>query len=58
MRHATDSFNRWEAGQKLSSEIALEMIGDIQAGRSPTVDKHYLDAIGAVIAAQQCKPVR
>ncbi len=50
MRHATDSFNRWEAGQKLSSEIALEMIGDIQAGRRPTVDELYLDAIGAVIA--------
>ena len=50
MRHDTDSFNRWEAGQKLATEIVLEMIGDIQAGRATKVSRLYLDAIGGVIA--------
>jgi len=45
-----DSFNRWEAGQKLSTELLLEMIRAIQAGRAPTSDATYMDAIGGVIA--------
>jgi aminopeptidase N len=50
MRYDTDSFNRWEAGQKLAIGIVLEMIGDIQAGRAAKVDGLYLEAIGGVIA--------
>jgi aminopeptidase N len=50
MRHDTDSFNRWEAGQKLSTEIVLEMIEDIRSGRKANVDSLYLEAIGGVIA--------
>jgi aminopeptidase N len=50
MSHDVDSFNRWEAGQKLSTELLLEMIRAIQAGRAPTSDATYMDAIGGVIA--------
>ena len=50
MRHDTDSFNRWEAGQQLATGIVLEMIGEIQAGRAAKVDGLYLEAIGGVIA--------
>ena len=50
MRHDPDPFNRWEAGQKLSFEIALEMIGAIEAGGAAKVDEAYLDAFGGVIA--------
>jgi aminopeptidase N len=50
MSHDADSFNRWEAGQKLSTEILLAMIRDLHAGRSPAVDATYIDAVGGVIA--------
>jgi aminopeptidase N len=50
MRHDTNSFNRWEAGQKLFFEIALEMIQDIQAGIAAKVDALYLESFGGVIA--------
>jgi len=49
MSHDTDSFNRWEAGQKLSRDILLDMVREIQAGRSPSIDPTYIDAVGGVI---------
>jgi len=50
MSRDSDSFNRWEAGQQLSSELLLGMIGDVQRGRTVSVDSVYLDAIGGVLA--------
>jgi aminopeptidase N len=50
MSHDADSFNRWEAGQKLSTEILLDMVREVQAGRSPSADATYIDAVGGVIA--------
>jgi len=50
MSHDADAFNRWEAGQKLSCEILVGMIRDIQAGRPAAADPTYIEAIGGVIA--------
>ena len=50
MSHDADSFNRWEAGQKLSRDILLDMVRDVQAGRAPTPDPTYIEAIGDVLA--------
>ncbi|HYM17289.1 MAG TPA: aminopeptidase N [Micropepsaceae bacterium] len=50
MSRDTDSFNRWEAGQQLSTEVLLKTIKDTQAGREPVIDKTYIGAIGAVLA--------
>ena len=50
MRRDTDTFNRWEAGQQLGTEIALSMIAEIQAGREPHPDSLYLDAVGGALA--------
>jgi len=50
MSHDADAFNRWEAGQKLSTDLLLEMVRAIQTGRAPTTDATYMDAIGGVIA--------
>jgi aminopeptidase N len=49
MRRDTDSFNRWEAGQQLSTDILLAMIRDIQAGRAAAPDPVYIEAIGGVL---------
>ena len=50
MSHDADAFNRWEAGQKLSTEILVGMIRAIKAGRPAVADPTYVEAIGAVIA--------
>ena len=50
MSHDTDAFNRWEAGQQLSTDVLLGMIRDIQSGRPPRVDSVYIEAIGGVLA--------
>ncbi len=49
MQNDTDPFNRWESAQQLATEIALEMIADIQAKRSPKVDPVCLEAFGGVL---------
>ncbi len=49
MGRDTDSFNRWESGQQLATELLLAMIRNIQAGGAPTTDPVYLDAIGNVL---------
>ena len=49
MSHDVDAFNRWEAGQKLSTELLLEMVRAIQGGAAPATDSTYIEAIGGVI---------
>src|SRR5258705_1090854 len=49
MGRDTDAFNRWEAGQQLSTDVLLAMIQDVQLGRSPRADSVYIDAIGGVL---------
>jgi aminopeptidase N len=49
MRRDTDAFNRWEAGQQLSTEMLLAMIRDLQLGQSPTADPIHIEAIGGVL---------
>jgi aminopeptidase N len=50
MGRDTDSFNRWEAGQQLATDILLAMIRDVQAGKSPSADCAYIEALNGVIA--------
>jgi len=49
MSRDTDSFNRWEAGQLLSTEVLLAMIRDIQLGRPPAADAIFIEAFGDVL---------
>ncbi|HEX3483426.1 MAG TPA: aminopeptidase N [Micropepsaceae bacterium] len=49
MRRDTDAFNRWEAGQQLSTEMLCGMIADVQAGRPARVDPIYREAIGGIL---------
>jgi aminopeptidase N len=50
MSRDTDAFNRWDAGQKLQSDVLLGMIREIQTERAPSVDAILVDAMGGVIA--------
>ncbi len=53
LSHDTDPFNRWDAGQRLATEIILNLAKRIAAGEQPgEVDAHLLDAFQALL----CKP--
>jgi aminopeptidase N len=44
LRHDTDSFNRWDAGQRLSLKTLLEAVDALAGGRSPQLDDGLLEA--------------
>ncbi|MEK0083641.1 aminopeptidase N [Benzoatithermus flavus] len=45
MAHDTDDFVRWDAGQRLASNVLLALVGDHAAGRAPsTLDRRLIDA--------------
>jgi len=50
MGRDTDGFNRWEAGQALASDVLGDMIEAAKAGRRPTPDPTYVDAVGQALA--------
>jgi len=50
MAHDGDSFNRWDAGQALATQVLLELAGKAKAGQSlPALDKTIVDAFGAIL---------
>lgn len=44
MAHEVDDFNRWEAGQQLSTRLILSMVKDIDAGKALTLPEYYIQA--------------
>ncbi len=50
LSYDSDPFNRWEAGQKLASEIIFSLIEDIQQGRSLTLNPILIEAFDNVLA--------
>jgi len=49
MAHETDPFCRWEAGQKLASQVILGLAADHQAGREPGLDRDFVAAYRATL---------
>tara|TARA_B110000908_G_scaffold37465_1_gene45009 strand:+ start:6345 stop:8960 length:2616 start_codon:yes stop_codon:yes gene_type:complete len=47
--HDSDSFNRWEAAQEISTDIILSVVDNINEGREPKVDTKYVDAMRLVL---------
>ncbi len=52
LKHDSDSFNRWDAGQRLATEVIQEMVAAQAEGKSIQPDDKLVAAIGAVIADQ------
>ncbi len=44
MAHEADDFNRWEAGQQLSSRLILSMVDSINKGAGLALPDYYIDA--------------
>ncbi len=49
LRHDSDSFNRWEAGQQLTSQVIFQLIEDQQHGRPLQLDTVIVDAYRSVL---------
>ncbi|HHJ34281.1 MAG TPA: aminopeptidase N [Gammaproteobacteria bacterium] len=49
MAHEKDEFNRWEAGQRLSTHLILTMIERINDGKPLTLPAFYIDACKATL---------
>ncbi|MFV2056543.1 MAG: aminopeptidase N [Thiohalomonadales bacterium] len=49
MAHDNDDFNRWDAGQQLGVEIAIELIGQYQKKEPLALDEDYISAIGSIL---------
>jgi aminopeptidase N len=50
MGRDTDGFNRWEAGQTLSTDLLQQMAEDVGNGKTPKADQTYVDAIGQALS--------
>ncbi|RKZ58439.1 MAG: aminopeptidase N, partial [Gammaproteobacteria bacterium] len=44
MAHETDDFNRWEAGQQLSTRLILSMVDNINDGKELSLPDYYVAA--------------
>ncbi len=53
MSHDSDSFNRWEAGQQLATDLLLGLVTDIQAGRELTTAPVLIEAFDRILADEQ-----
>lgn len=49
MAHESDDFNRWEAGQQLSSRLILSMIESINTGGDLLLPDYYVDACKKIL---------
>ncbi|MDX5151525.1 MAG: DUF3458 domain-containing protein, partial [Acidiferrobacterales bacterium] len=52
----SDPFNRWDAGQQLSINILLQLMGDIEKGRSLKLDPLFVDAMRKTLLSTQLDP--
>jgi len=44
MRHDSDGFNRWDAGQRLAVDALKAMVSEYEAGRVPELDSGLIEA--------------
>ncbi|MFK5956343.1 MAG: aminopeptidase N [Planctomycetota bacterium] len=56
LAHDRDSFNRWDAGQRLGARVILQMVEAIQAGATPEVPQHFIDAMRLVLSDLELDP--
>ena len=50
MAHDSDAFNRWEAGQRLATNLILNGVRTMQAGRALEIPDSFLAAFARVLA--------
>jgi aminopeptidase N len=56
MAHDADPFNRWEAGQRLATQVLLAAIKELQQGHAPHFPAAFLDACARTLAHSDRDP--
>jgi aminopeptidase N len=56
MAHDSDPFNRWEAGQRLSTRLMLGLIEECRAGREPVLGAGFIDAFRKLLLDREADP--
>lgn len=54
--HDTDPFNRWENTQLFAQEIIFEAIDQIKAGKTPSSNESFIQALGQLIQTTTLEP--
>ncbi len=54
--HDSDSFNRWEAGQRLATDVLLEMATDVEDGWKVEAPENFLQAFRVALNDQATDP--
>ena len=49
MAHDSDAFNRWEAGQRLATDVLMNAVTAIEAGDAPRFPASFLSACGRLL---------
>jgi aminopeptidase N len=56
MAHDSDAFNRWEAGQRLAMQRLLNLIKQVQAGETLTLDDLFINALRTTLNDKALDP--
>jgi aminopeptidase N len=54
--HDSDSFNRWEAGQRLATDVILEIVASFAENRKPGVPETFMRAFRTALTDGQADP--
>ena len=54
--HDSDAFNRWEAGQRLATDVILEMAANLDVDRRPEIPEAFMAAFRTALADSQADP--
>ncbi len=49
MAKDSDSFNRWESGQKFATDLLVRMTADARSGKTPKPDELFIEAFGELL---------
>jgi aminopeptidase N len=53
MRHDSDPFNRWEAGQQYAGELLRDMTGALRRGKTPKADPLFIEALRGLLTDER-----
>ncbi|HJP02602.1 MAG TPA: aminopeptidase N [Planctomycetota bacterium] len=56
MAHDSDSFNRWDAGERFATEMLLEMLAARASGGAMEIEPAYLKAFAGILADEGLDP--
>ncbi|MGE0653331.1 MAG: aminopeptidase N, partial [Alphaproteobacteria bacterium] len=56
MAHDSDPFARWEAGQQYATDLMLERVKEIQAGKASPFDPAFIEAVRQILRDEALDP--